>query len=78
MAGRGAVGVGVAAGLDVAGRGTVDVGAGVGTAVSSRLQAIKEYSVPAVAAVKPRATIRRINSRRASAISWLPPLHSSV
>jgi hypothetical protein len=86
--GGGGVGVGVAAGVGVACGGVVAVGlgvalrvargrvvavgAGLATGVSSRPQPINEYSVPAAAALNPRATICRINSRRASAICGLP------
>ena len=78
VASGGVVGVSVAAALGVPGRRVRDVGEGVARRASSRPQASRENSVPAVAALNPRATICRMNSRRVSAISGLPPLSSLV
>jgi hypothetical protein len=64
-----AAGVIVAVELGVPKRRAMDVGEEVGRRVSSRPQASRENSVPAVAALNPRAIICRINSRRVTAIS---------
>jgi len=74
VGGVGGVGSGVtlgAGGIEGLGAGGTG-GSGVGSGTSSRPQASKENSVPAVAALKPRATIFRMNSRRDNSITALP------